>query len=241
MLRRRQGYKNIKWLLMVSILFITTSGCNNDENRDDYYILNQLQTLEEGQVIYFDLTGIDSNGRSFAGSIEIVNSRPEMVVGVLATLRSFMLDITDQDLPTIFPLFQDNTQPRHTTYVLDDTGLLVSLLENIGYFCTNTSPDKLPSIVKAGDEGVLTPLNCTGDWTRNRSWRVDSVEGVGIRLNITHSDVDSNGAITSITDYGYIIDKNNEIVGFDVDLDISGRLDSDIYRSRLFLHSAITR
>ncbi len=67
------------------------------------------------------------------------NDAQEVQGGVIVTLQKFYLYFADENLPATLPLL--------SAYALDENGLLINVLENIEFFYSNTSPDKLPGLV----------------------------------------------------------------------------------------------
>ncbi|MEJ2692339.1 MAG: hypothetical protein P8166_04575 [Candidatus Thiodiazotropha sp.] len=219
-------------LIAPVLVCIALSGCNH-ENSNDEYSLQKLQSVDEGEVFSLDLTGVDANARNYSGSVRMVNDPEQELNGVMVTPKRFRLNITDEDLPTVFPLFQDSTLSLSSVYALDENALLLSIHKNTGDVCTNTSPDKLPDFVNPGDAGSLSPLQCLGDVTEYRDWEV-SADGEDLaKLTITIIVKDLSDSILTTEVKGFILDKAGNILGFEIETDIG----SPTYHSRVNMYS----
>lgn len=211
---------------------IALSGCNH-ENSNDEYSLQKLQSVDEGEVFSLELTGVDANARNYSGSVRMVNDTEQELNGVMVTSKTFRLNVTDEDLPTVFPLYQDSTLPLSSVYALDENGLLLSVYKNTGDVCTNTSPDKLPDFVKPGDAGSLSPLQCLGNITEYRDWEVSADGEDLVKLTITKFIKDLSDSILTTEAMSFVLDKAGNILAFEVETDIR----STTYHSRVNMYS----
>ena len=226
----------MKKIVLFTLCCVFLLGCNN-QSADDEVNLSKLQSLEEGVLFSFDLTGVDLNSKN-SGLIEVSIGEPEMHAGVLTRIKRVTLNIVNDEIPSIFDGFPDSTLPWNTTVSLDTDGNLISLLEITGNICTSTSPDKLPSNVHVGDSGSLSPLACIGDETRYRSWKIENAENGAIKVVITSTSKDQYGVIGSVSEVVYVLDAAGNVIGFETELEIRAHpMSSHDYISRVRLYS----
>ena len=200
-------------LFPIGILFMLTA-CGGGGSESDAFVptdpnqifsLSKLQSTTLGPVYSSQLSGSDSNGVSYSGSIAIANRAQEMNSGVLTTPRDLILSLTGGG---------SSITVTGTSYI-DSSGDLIGLvIQTTGLICTPVFPDSLPSSVKIGDFGILADLNCDDNTTQSQNWRVEDAGNGNVNL-ITNGTIRNQfNTITQITDITYTINGSGDIISF---------------------------
>jgi len=169
------------------------------------FSLASLQSTTVGTVYSAQLTGSDSDGVSFSGSLSMANRTQIMLGGVLVTPSDMIFSLTGGG---------GSVTVTGTSYV-DTSGNLISLyLQTTGMTCTPVSPDSMPLSVKIGDFGILSTFTCSDNTTQERSWRVEDAGNGNIRIISNGTSKDRFNTITDVTDVIFTIDGGGNIIAF---------------------------
>ena len=176
------------------------------EDANQTFSLSKLLTTAQGPVYNAQLTGSDSDGTSFTGSISMANGSQETLDGVLVTPRDLIISLS--------PTTGSSITVTSTGYT-DESGYTISLeVQTTGVTCAPASPYRLPDSVTIGDLGILSTLSCSDGTTQETNWRVEDA-GNGRALIITNGTMKSqSNNILSTTDVTYTIDSSGNIVKF---------------------------
>jgi len=178
-------------------------GTSADPNQS--FSLSKLQSTTLGTTYSAQLTGIDSRGNTYTGSLAQANRTQTMLNGVL---------VTPQDV--IINLSGGGTSVTVTgTSNLDSSGNLISSVnQTTGTTCAPVSPGKIPVTVKIGDFGILATEVCSNNTTEETNWRVEDAGNGNIRLVQNAIVKNSLNTITTSADVTFVIDGNGNIVSF---------------------------
>jgi len=169
------------------------------------FSLAKLQSTTLGTVYSTQLSGSDSDGTNYTGSISLANRAQEMLGGVLVTPRDLLLNLTGGGVSTVVTA---------TSYVDTSNNLISLVIQTTGVVCTPVSPNNIPSTVKIGDFGILSTLVCDDNTTQETNWRIEDA-GNGNILAITNATAkDQFSTITSVADVSYTLDGNGNIIAF---------------------------
>ena len=167
--------------------------------------LTKLQSTIVGTIYTSQLTGSDSNGVSYSGSVSAANRAQTMLGGVLVTPRDLLISLTGGG----------SSFTVTGTSNIDANGNLISVvIQTTGLTCTPVTPDKLPNSVKIGDFGILSTMTCSDNTTQERNWRVEDAGNGKIRVISNGTIKDQFNTIVSVTDVTYTIDSSGNIVAF---------------------------
>jgi hypothetical protein len=168
------------------------------------FSLAKLQSTTLGTVYSTQLSGSDSDGTSYTGTISLANRAQEMLDGVLVTPRDLLLSL-DGGTPYVVTA---------TSYVDTSNNLISLVIQTTGVVCTPVSPNNIPSSVKIGDFGILSTLVCDDNTTQESNWRIEDA-GNGNILAITNATAkDEFSAIISVAEVSYTLDGNGNIIAF---------------------------
>ena len=138
-----------------TVVILLISACVDKNNNTNSVSLSKFQSTTEGSIYSTELTGSDSNGLSYTGTLSLTNDAQDMFYGVLFTSRHMSLDLSE---------VRENIGLFYTSYIDTNNNLVLYSEQEAGppfvgqalsLSCTPTSPDNLPSSVKAGDSGSL--------------------------------------------------------------------------------------
>jgi hypothetical protein len=202
-------------------LFITACGGGNSEessptttptNPNKIFDLSELHSITQGTVYTSQLTGIDSNGTNYTGSISLANRPQEMYNGVLVTPRDLLLNLSNGST---------STTVTGTSYVDNSNYLLAYTIQTSGLTCTPVSPDKIPTSVMIDDFGILPTLTCNDGTTTISNWRAEDAGNGNIKIVSNETTRDSSNVIKSSGDVIFTINGNGNIIGFKTNVTLS--------------------
>ncbi|VAW71383.1 hypothetical protein MNBD_GAMMA10-93 [hydrothermal vent metagenome] len=174
-------------------------------NPTQTFSLAKLQSTTLGTVYSTQLSGSDSDGTNYTGSISLANRAQEMLSGVLVTPRDLLLSLSGGGT---------SIAVTATSYVDTSNNLISLVIQTTGVTCTPVSPNNIPSSVKIGDFGILSTLVCDDNTTQESNWRIEDA-GNGNIFAITNATAkDQFNAITSVTEVSYTLDSNGNIIAF---------------------------
>ena len=184
--------KAILWYVCVLLLAACGGGSGGGGNDDatnpastdpvQTFSLSKWLTTEAGPVYSAQLTGSDSNGVLYSGSVAKFNRAQEMYGGVLTTPSEITITLTDGG---------SSTTVTGTSYVDDFGNTIAIFIQTTGVppppdvTCTLVSPGSLPPSVKIGDTGVLSDLNCDDNTTQSQILKVEDAGNRSISVIIT--------------------------------------------------------
>ena len=204
---------NVKNAFFPLILTLTLTACGgggggSDSNptstptadTNQTFSLSKLLTTTRGPVYSAQLTGSDSDGDNFTGSINMANGSQETLDGFLVTPRDTILSLS--------PTTGASITVTSTGYI-DESGYTISLeVQPTGVTCTPASPYRLPDSVTIGDLDILSTLSCSDGTTQQINWRVEGA-GNGRAFVVTNGTVKSqSNDILTTTDVTYTIDES---------------------------------
>lgn len=174
-----------------------------DPNRE--VSLAALQSLEPGIVYSTQLSGRDSYGTTYSGSLAMANRPQEMLDGVLVTPRDLMTSLLDSGASiTVTASGYTDTHGNLVSFTIKPTGMV----------CTPITQSDMPESVKVGDFGVDGTLSCSDNSVQESNWRVADAGNGNIHI-ITSSAMKNNfNEVVSNTDVTFTLDANGRIVGF---------------------------
>jgi hypothetical protein len=170
------------------------------------FSLNSLQSTTPGTIYTSQLTGSDTEGESFTGSINFAVRTQEMLNGILVTPSDLIISLSSDSTAS--------TTVTTTGYIDTDGNLIELIIQTTGVTCTPVTPDKLPDSIKIGDFGILSTLICSDNTTQERNWRVEDASNGNIRIVSNGTIKNENNTFISTTDITYTIDGNGNIIGF---------------------------
>jgi len=186
-------------LVLLSCDMVPTST-PTDPNQS--FSLSRLQSTTFGPG-YTKLTGRDSNGVNYTGSIHVA-SRPQTILnGVSVTPIDFILSFSGGGASMTFA----------GTSNVDTNGNLISVvIQTTGLTCEPVSPDAMPTTVKIGDFGILPAMTCSDNSTQERNWRVEDAENGNINVISNITVKNQSNTIISVTDVTLTINGNGNIL-----------------------------
>jgi hypothetical protein len=183
----------------------STSSTSIDTKQE--FSLAAYKDLTEGTVFSSGLTGNDSKGNSFSGSITVTNRPQELLGDVLVTPRDITISYTVNGTPIIL---------TGTDYYDDAAFLLQSKVQPTAVTCISSSPYTVPDTVSTGDAGIFPSASCDDNTTRESDWRVEDAKDGKIYFILSYTIKDEFGSIISTGEDKYTVDSNNVLVGIEV-------------------------
>lgn len=144
---------------------------------DQEFSLSTIKSTALGTVYSTQLTGSDSDGGDWTGSLSIANRAQVMLDGVLVTPQELLVSLS----------FEGTSAASGGTSYIDMSGFYLSSREPDGTICTPAFPYQLPDLVKIGDFGLEPTETCSDNTTSESNWRVEDA-GNGYTNFITSVD-----------------------------------------------------
>ena len=196
--------KKLLIIPLITIVFLLT-GCGDSDSttptdHDQVFSLATFQSKIIGTWYVTQMTGSDTNGSTYSGTLSMAVREQIMLNGIYVTPR----DVTS-DVFIGFPL----TSTRYTDI---NNNLISVVLQETGFTCTPVSPDTIPSSVMIGDYGTLSTMVCDGNTTTERSWRVEDGGNGTANLITNFSSKDQFNATMSDNATTYTINTSGDIL-----------------------------
>lgn len=153
----------------------------------------------------FNLTGTDSNGLTYTGSIRIVDrgettysSQPAIQTDASITLSDSNGGVTSGSVS----LFGDLTTRAHLADTDNDDGVT----------CMATQTTPLPETAKINESGALYSETCSDGTAHTESWRLESDASGFAKLIYTATDTDASGNDDGGEESIYIINVLGDVI-----------------------------
>lgn len=175
-------------------------------SQDAVFDLTGMQSTEQGTIYSTALTGSDSEGNTYTGTLSLANRAKVMLGGILVTPTDALISLTSNTGYSVTVTSTSN---------VDASGNLIStVVQTSGQECVPVSPDRMPTTAKIGDFGILSTMVCNDATTTERNWRAEDA-GNG-NLNIVSSSVvkDQFNAAVSNTDITVTINTAGTVLAF---------------------------
>jgi len=182
-----------------------SSPASTPTNTTQTFSLAKLQSTTLGAVYSTQLSGSDSDGTNYTGSISLANRAQEMLNGVLVTPRDLLLNLSGGGTSTVVTA---------TSYVDTSNNIISLVIQTTGVVCTPASPNNIPSTVKIGDFGILSTLVCDDNTTQESNWRIEDAGNGNIFATTNATAKDQFNTITSVAEVSYTLDGNGNIIAF---------------------------
>lgn len=198
-------------IIVLSLLVLSACGGGGGGNSttptdpNQIFSLTKLQSTALGTVYSAQLTGSDSNGVTYSGSVAQANRAQEMYSGVLTTPSDVIISLTGGG---------STITVTATGYIGSSGNTIAVVVQTTGLICTPVSPDSMPSSVKIGDFGILSTMNCDDNTTQSRNWRVEDAGNGNIKIISNATVKNQSNAIVSVTDVTFTINGNGDIISF---------------------------
>jgi len=204
------GRKDIKHAFIVLSLLLMGCGAGDETpisaDTQKSFSLENLQSTQEGEVYATELTGRDSNGATYNGSLSIDNQVPTTLNGILIIPRNFVVSLSNSDVSI-------ETTGSNS---IDSNGNVVSKrYQPSGLTCTAVSPDNVPLFVKIGDTGTRSILACDDATTSEGRWEIEDAGNGAIRYISSATVKDKSGIVLSVTDATFTLDSDGVITAFE--------------------------
>lgn len=213
-------YEKIIYLLLVTGLVITMSGCNSGDSN------NNTDTFEENNNTYniratstktlsFDILGSDTENSEYNGSFKrrtfAASLEPTTSIGPY-TGELLYTSLVEQNV-TIMDITNDWTLQTNSTWLYDAYGALIYLERSSGVTCSlDGEATPLPTEAKIGDSGDSGSFTCSDGTSFEESWSLENANnGNAILIQITYNK-DSGGQVDEIEMDSYIIDTDGNFI-----------------------------
>jgi len=188
-------------------LVLTACGASGYEGKTNpEYSLSPLQATKTGPVYTANLSGSDSNDKIYTGTITLTNNTQEMQNGVLVTPRLLTIMVSDGIV---------SSTETEINYIDSDGNLISIRNQTTNVSCTATTPDRLPALVKAGDSGVLSTLNCENSTTTERRWRAEEATNGNVNIVTTFTYKSDANVTVADTDITYTLNDQGVIIAYE--------------------------
>lgn len=182
------------------------SGGATPTSQDTVFDLSEMQSTEQGTVYSTALTGSDSEGLTYTGTLLVANRAKEMLGGVLVTPSDALISLTSNTGFSVTVTATSN---------VDASGNLIStVVQTIGQECVSVSPDHMPATAKIGDFGILSTMVCNDGTTQESNWRAEDAGNGNLKVVTSVTVRDQFNATVSISDVSMTINPAGTILGF---------------------------
>lgn len=202
---KNKMFKSIVIGFFVLALHSCSGTSSNTTNQNQSFSLSKFKSTTIGSVYKSKLTGSDSNGVNYTGSIAIANRTQTLLNGILVTPQDSIISVTGGG----------KSLTVTGTSNIDINGNLISVvIQTTGLTCTPISPDMIPTSIKIGDFGILSTMVCNDNTTQERNWRVQDAGNSTINLISNETIKNQFNTIISVSEASYIIDGNGNMLSF---------------------------
>jgi len=171
------------------------------------FSLQKINSTTLGTVYTAQLSGSDSDGNKYTGTVSMANRAEQVLNGVMVTPRDLLLSITPVggSTPSITSL--------GTSYVETATGNLIGLFvqSTTNVTCVSLSPYHMPASVKVGDFETSATLSCNDGTTQEGVWRAEDAGSGNVRVTLSATTKKSSVVINT-SDTSYTIDSAGTIL-----------------------------
>ena len=158
-----------KALMMIAAVTLMLTGCSDDDSGSsgssptdpdtEFNLAGNPLQLQRG--ISMDLSGSDSNGDAWSGSLRVRTLDQVQINGELLTPIETTVELTGPD-----GVFSRN----QSTGYMDSQGQILMKADASGLQCGITHGGDYPEIAKIGDFGNLARYACNDDSTESGTW-----------------------------------------------------------------------
>ncbi len=141
------------------------------------FSMSALKSANSGTVYVAQLSGSDSLGGQWTGSLSITNRSQTMVDGVLATPQETLFSIIISGV---------EISAGAITYI-DGSGYTLNTVLEDGSICTPAFLYQLPDNIKVGDSGMPPTETCTNNVVIESSWIAEGAGNGNINYVVTRS------------------------------------------------------
>jgi hypothetical protein len=185
--------------LAIVLLLVGCGGGGSEiaTSPDLVFDLTKVLSIEPGDTISFSLTGSDSAGGKFTGSIQSVN-RPKIIIdGQLVTQRDTLLSLTN----TVTGAF---VTVVGTSFV-NENREVVETIDSDGVTWTPTTVVPLPVSAQVGSFGLTPTFTSVTGESLSGSWRFDPATATTGKLVFSSTTKDISGNTLYTEDDTYTI------------------------------------
>jgi len=199
---------------LISIISLTLiASCGGSGESDDTlssgvnsFDLTKIQSTVIGAVYSTPLTGNDSDGKTYSGSLSITNQNKIMLNGVLVTPQQLTFQLTYSG-----PFSISRLESTGITHFDASNNLISTSTPSGSIICTSISPDAMPSTVNIGDSGTRPTQTCDNNTYKENSWEITSGGNNSIVLSSTTFLKDQTNILISTAIDTYTINNLGEI------------------------------
>ena len=175
-------------------------------NTPRIFSLAKYNSVEYGNVLYFEFTGYDTDDIDYTGTYATANENQIVRDGVLVTPRTRLITLAAGGA---------SISLSSISLLNDDGGFVDGYMTDETY-CYSQSPDSVPNQVIIGDFGTLSTLVCDNGTTQERDWQVVDA-GNGNASFIAYFTVkDEFGSIIFVGDQTLTIAENGDFIAGEI-------------------------
>jgi len=167
------------------------------------FTLAKLSSTAPGTVFSAKLSGHDSKGVNYTGSISVANRAQTMRNDVSLTPQEFIINISGGGTSMTY---------AGTNYIDTNGNLISSVMHTTGQTCAPVAPYAMPETVKIGDFGFLPEITCSDNTTQVRNWRVEDARNGNINVIYNVTVKNQLNTIVSVADVTLTINGSSNIV-----------------------------
>lgn len=223
--------KNIFCILVLATI-VLSSGCggggggDSQETTDNSNIVYSLANskLEDVSSISFSVTGTDSLGGTYRGSLSFAKDTETVIDGMPVTPINTLVSLEETSSGFFLTVL--------TTTYFDSLGNPVKTVNpDSGVECFPAEIHKIPDSAKIGDFGIATSYSCSDGGTQSGTWRLESAGNGMAYFIVTTTQKDSSGAVILREEDSLKINASGEpssisaklyLVDYDATLNLSG-------------------
>lgn len=168
------------------------------------FTLFDMNVVRAGTNQSFNLSGSDTTGLTYTGSLSIVDKG----------LTTFMMQPVRQTDFTVSLIVSNGASGTTTGSVYGDTLTRAVLFseDDTGVICTASTSPAIPDTAKPGDSGSLSSLSCSDGSTESGSWRLEALVNELAKIIYSVTFLDQFGNSDGIEENSFTIDTSGNVI-----------------------------
>ena len=187
--------------LLLASCDIGPTSTPTDPNQS--FTLAKLNSTVPGTVFSSQMSGHDSKGVNYTGTISVANRAQTTLNDVSVTPQEFIINISGGGTSMTY---------AGTSYIDTNGNLISSVMHTTGQTCAPVVPYAMPKTVKIGDFGFLPEITCSDSTTQVRNWRVEDARNGNINVIYNATIRNQLNAIVSVADVTLTINGSSDIM-----------------------------
>jgi hypothetical protein len=156
-------------------------------------------TAAPGSQASFNISGSDSTGQAWTGSLSMVSDGPTTFEGNNVNKRRFLTTLTRT-------VDGSSASSITTEYYLASNNNFYKSVSSSGVTEVPITQTQLPDNARVGDFGNLRTLRGSNNITHSGTWKLEGDYNGNSKITFSHMNQDSSNVITSLEDDTFYLD-----------------------------------